>query len=226
MLFYHSSLTAPHSPRYNNSMTEQSDVLIIGGGVIGLTAAYFLVHEQVGVEVADQGDFGKEASWAGAGIIPPGDPNRARDPFDQLRAHSSVLFPQLSAELREQTGIDNGYRRSGGLIFHDDPRSGSQTPVWEQDPHREWRSEGVRFEEVQGQALRRLEPALGPELTAGCFLPEIAQVRNPRHLQALLSYCQGRGVRLRAGCPVFGFERQGSRIAAARTDAGLLRAER
>jgi glycine oxidase len=207
-------------------MAEHPDVLIIGGGVIGLTAAYFLAREQVGVEIVDQGDFGKEASWAGAGIIPPGDPSHARDPFDQLRAHSSVLFPRLSAELREQTGIDNGYRRSGGLVFHDDPRSGSQTPVWEQDPHREWRSEGVRSEEVQGAAMRRLEPALGPDLAAAYFLPELAQVRNPRHLQALLSYCQTQGVRFRPGCPVLGFERQGSRITAAHTSAGSLRAER
>jgi glycine oxidase len=198
-------------------MAEHPDVLIIGGGVIGLTAAYFLAREQISVEVVDQGDFGKEASWAGAGIIPPGDPNRAKDPFDQLRAHSSVLFPRLSAELREQTRIDNGYRRSGGLVFHD-----AKETYFE----REWRSEGVQFEEVQGQALRQLESALSPELTAGYFLPDIAQVRNPRHLQALLSYCQGRGVRLRPGCPVFGFERQGSRITAARTDAGPLRAER
>jgi len=198
-------------------MAEHPDVLIIGGGVIGLTAAYFLAREQVGVEIVDQGDFGKEASWAGAGIIPPGDPSHARDPFDQLRAHSSVLFPRLSAELREQTGIDNGYRRSGGLVFHD-----AQDTYFE----REWRSEGVRSEEVQGAAMRRLEPALGPELTHAYFLPELAQVRNPRHLQALLSYCQGRGVRLRPGCPVLGFELQGSRITSIRTSAGSLRADR
>src|SRR5262249_39020942 len=117
--FRRAPLTTHHSPRYNNLMSEQADILIIGGGVIGLTAAYFLAREKVRVEIMDQGEFGKEASWAGAGIIPPGDPNQARDPFDQLRAHSAVLFPKLSAELKEATGIDNGYRRSGGLVFHD-----------------------------------------------------------------------------------------------------------
>jgi len=198
-------------------MTEQSDVLIIGGGVIGLTAAYFLAREQVSVEIVDQGDFGKEASWAGAGIIPPGDPNRARDPFDQLRAHSSVLYPKLSAELREHTGIDNGYRRSGGLVFRDDNETYFE---------REWRSEGVRFEEVEGPALRRLEPALATDLTGAYFLPELAQIRNPWHLKALECYCQGRGVRLRPNCPVFGFERQGSRLIGVRTHDGLLRADR
>ena len=45
-------------------------------------------------------DFGLEASWAGAGILPPGNPAHAQTPFDQLRAHSAALFPTLSAELR------------------------------------------------------------------------------------------------------------------------------
>lgn len=198
-------------------MAEQSDVLIIGGGVIGLTAAYFLAREKIKIEIVDQGDFGKEASWAGAGIIPPGDPTHAREPFDQLRAHSSVLFPKLSAELREQTGIDNGYRRSSGLVFHDPKETHFE---------REWRSEGVRYEEVQDVALRRLEPALAPELVAAYFVPELAQVRNPWHLKALESFCQSRGVWLRTGCPVVGFERQGSRINGLRTHDGLLRADR
>jgi glycine oxidase len=198
-------------------MTEQSDVLIIGGGVIGLTAAYFLARERVKVEIVDQSDFGKEASWAGAGIIPPGDPTKARDPFDQLRAHSSVLYPKLSAELREYTGIDNGYRRSGGLVFHDDKESYFE---------KEWRSEGVRFEEVNGSGLRRLVPALASDRIIAFFLPELAQVRNPWHLKALICYCQGRGVHLLPNCPVLGFERQGSRVIGVRTSAGLLRAER
>src|SRR5712692_8863514 len=101
-------------------MANHPDVLIIGGGVIGLTAAYFLVREGIGVELVDQGDFGQEASWAGAGIIPPGDPAKARTPFEQLRAHSFAIFPRLSEELKKETGIDNGFLQSGGLVFHDE----------------------------------------------------------------------------------------------------------
>src|SRR6516225_7796896 len=98
-------------------MSLHPDVLILGGGVIGLTTAYFLAREGVAVEIVDKGDFGQEASWAGAGILPPGNPQQARTPFQQLRAHSAALFPTLSAELRDRTGIDNGYLRSGGLEF-------------------------------------------------------------------------------------------------------------
>src|SRR5436305_1715751 len=78
----------------------QADVVIVGGGIIGLTTAYFLAREGVRVQVLDRGDLGREASWAGAGILPsPGDPGAAASPYEQLRAHSTALMPALAAEL-------------------------------------------------------------------------------------------------------------------------------
>src|SRR5262249_30675537 len=159
-------------------MTKQPDVLIVGGGVIGLTIGYFLAREGVQVEILDQGDFGQEASWAGAGILPPGNPQAARTPAEQLRAHGTTLFPVLSAELRVRTGIDNGYLRCGGLEFIDDELAAD-----------EWRTEGIAFEMLATQHVRKLEPALAAELGAACYLPDMAQVRNPRHLKALLAGC-------------------------------------
>src|SRR5579884_1090368 len=91
------------------SMREHPDVLILGGGVIGLSTAWFLAEAGVRVTIVDKGDFGRQASWAGAGIISPGNPERAHTAYDQLRARSAVLFPALSRTLREETGIDNGY---------------------------------------------------------------------------------------------------------------------
>ena len=83
-------------------MTQHPDVLILGGGVIGLTTAYFLSRGGARVDIVDRGDFGRETSWAGAGILSPTAAlARARSPHDLLAAHSARLFPQLSAELRE-----------------------------------------------------------------------------------------------------------------------------
>jgi glycine oxidase len=197
-------------------MPAHPDVLVIGGGVIGLTAAYFLAREGATVEVLDKGDFGQEASWAGAGILPPGNPDYARTPFDQLRARSAALFASLSAELRESTGIDNGYLRSGGLEL---AGVGMEAP-------NEWQGEGIAFEELDEQAARRLEPALATGLGAVYHLPDMAQLRNPRHVKALLAWCERRGVRLRPGCPVHDFDRQGDRITAAKACAGPVPAGR
>ena len=94
-------------------MTSGSDVVILGGGVIGLTTAYYLAKEGARVTILERGDPGKEASWAGAGILPPSDPDHARTPFDRLRGLSGRLFPGLSDELRDATGT------SIVLITHD-----------------------------------------------------------------------------------------------------------
>jgi glycine oxidase len=197
-------------------MPAHPDVLILGGGVIGLTTAYFLAREGVRVEVVDRGDFGQEASWAGAGILAPGNPARARTPMAQLHAHGVTLYPALSAELRERTGIDNGYVRCGGLEFG---------PPGEEAADQEWRSEGIAFERLDDKAVSRLEPAVAPR--GGAFLiPDMAQVRNPRHLKAVQAACISLGVRLRPGWHIHGFERQGGRITAAQSVAGRLQAAR
>src|SRR5687768_4852884 len=134
-------------------MNSVPDVLILGGGVIGLTTAYYLAKAGATVSVVDRGDLGRAASWAGAGILPPGNLDSADTPLECLRAHSVRLYPELSRELYEQTGIDNGYRVCGGLEVLD-----PDDPV----PSDEWRGEGVTVREVVGAELDAIEPALAP----------------------------------------------------------------
>src|SRR5262245_44528256 len=95
-----------------------ADVAVVGGGVIGLSIAYFLAKEGLQIVLLDRGDLGREASWAGAGILTPGNPGVAHTPFDRLRALSGRLLAALSAELLDQTGVDNGFLRCGGLELY------------------------------------------------------------------------------------------------------------
>src|SRR5258708_15659737 len=131
-------------------MSDHSDVLILGGGVMGLTTAYYLAREGLSISVIDKGEMGKEASWAGAGIIPPGNPDRTSTPYEKLRALSSAMYPSLSAELRERTGLDNGYFVCGGLGWLEDDEAIVQT----------WREEGIVFVYARDCQIRRREPAL------------------------------------------------------------------
>jgi glycine oxidase len=196
-------------------MAERADTLIIGGGVIGLTTAYYLAQSGVRVHVVDQGDFGRQASWAGAGIIPPANPDHAQTPFDRLRALSSKLYPILSEQLREQTRIDNGYLVCGGIEVVEE----GEAPDEE-----EWGSAGVAYRPLSLEALRRLEPDLASHLKRAYHLPDMAQVRNPRHIKALLAGCQALGGRLTAYSGVHTLLKQRNRIEAAQTDQGRIEA--
>jgi glycine oxidase len=131
-----------------------------------------------------------------------------------VRSRSSSLFPGLSAELRERTGIDNGYLRCGGLEVADEVEGVTH----------EWRSEGIAFQTLTEAELLRLEPGLARGLGTAYHLPDMAQVRNPRHLKALIAGCAVHGARLWPGRLVYSLERQGNRITAARTGEGSLSA--
>ncbi len=189
---------------------DSADIVIVGGGVIGLTTAYFLAREGADVLLLDQGDLGREASWAGAGILPPSSVEHARTPFDRLRARSVAMFPALSAQLRERTGIDNGYRLSGGLEF-----LGAAGAAEE-----EWHGEGVACQRIPAADLADLEPNVPVTLGDAWHLPELAQVRNPRHLKALIAACAG-SVRLVPHCPVHRLETTADRVTGVRTASGV-----
>jgi glycine oxidase len=198
-------------------MTEHPDVLILGGGVIGLSTAWFLAEAGVRATIVDKGDFGQQASWAGAGIISPANPAYARTAYEQLHARSVALYPELARTLREQTGIDNGYRVCGGLELFLSAEDTSSD---------EWRGEGIAFHELNSDELHRQYPYLAPNLKHAALLPDMAQVRNPWHLKALQAACAARGVRMRPNCPARLLPRNGGRIEAVETDQGRLTADR
>jgi glycine oxidase len=165
----------------------------------------------------DRGDLGRAASWAGAGILPPADPERAHSPFERLRAHSIRLYPGLSHELRERTGLDNGYRVCGGIEVPD-----PDEPV----PSHEWHGEGVTVREVSGAELRAIEPGLAPEFVRGLHIPDMAQVRNPRHLRALIAACELLHVKMMTNCRAVGFLTKPGRVVDVIAENGPMKAGR
>ncbi|MBI3865903.1 MAG: glycine oxidase ThiO [Planctomycetia bacterium] len=191
------------------------DIIIIGGGVIGLSLACELAGEGTKVAVLEKGGIGQESSWAGAGILPPGNPDGARTPEARLRACSHVLWADLSARLREETGIDNGFRRTGGL----EVRIGGPVRALE-DEVAAWRAEGVTVEPLAGRAVFEREGELHPEVTSAYRLPEMGQVRNPRHLKALAALALLRNVSLMPGTEVHRFELAREKAVAIETSAG------
>jgi len=132
------------------------DVLIIGGGVIGLSLAWELAKHGRSVHVIDQSEPGREASWAGAGILPAASSVASRHPYEQLRGMACKLHPRWAAELRAVTGIDTGYRNCGGLHLARTPGEVAALTAWAALV----RDEGISIERLSTADVQQLEPGI------------------------------------------------------------------
>lgn len=197
----------------------RSEILICGGGVVGLTTAYVLAQRGVRVTVADVASTGHEASWAGAGMLPPGFRTKTDSPELRIRSYSHSLWPLFVQRLREQTGMDNGYVVCGAIEFpdaHHTCQSLLQTAV----------DDGVVAEHQSGSQLRLMVRGLADEWQSGVWLPQFAQVRNPRHLQALRAACVRLGVTIAEHQASLQLERDGQKIVSARSTTDVFQFDR
>ena len=203
-----------------------SDCLIIGGGVIGLSLAYQLARDGLTATVIDRGPLGREASWAGAGILPPASAVRAIHPYEQLRAKSFALHAEWAERLLAETGIDNGYRRCGGLYIGRAAGETASLIALEQSLV----EESIACERLSAAELSALEPALATITNRAGFrmalrLPSETQIRNPRHLKALEEACARRGVELTPNCEALEVIVKSDRVVAVETSRGPITAD-
>ncbi len=198
-----------------------ADIVILGAGVIGLTTALKLAEQGTSVTVFDRQPAGREASWAGAGMLPPGNLKNAEGPEARLRAFSHSLWPALAEQLLSKTGIDNGYRNCGAVELATDD-SGSEHHLTRDS----WAREGIQIQGLTRSQLESHVPGIHDRFTGGVYLPEFCQVRNPRHLQALRAACLQAGVRIVENCPAIQLVRKNQRIAARTGDGSWLSFDR
>jgi glycine oxidase len=222
------------------------DMLIIGGGVIGLSLAWELAKHGLSVHVIDQSEPGREASWAGAGIIPAAVYRPDQHPYEQLRGLACQLHPHRSAELRALTGIDNGYRRCGALHLARTAGEAAALAAWAQMQ----REEGIEVERLTLADLAELEPGLrcddrlasrstvlsteysvlstsGQNLQSAAFhLPQESQLRNPRHVRALTRACELAGVTITPHVTITKIELDCGQLSEIQTLSGPLRARK
>lgn len=203
------------------------DFLIVGGGVIGLSLAWELAQHQASVCVVDRGPLGKEASWAGAGMVPPGaKPShwKIANALEQLEGSSQSLHGEWHMKLLDLTGIDNEYRQCGGIQLALDENAAAALD----EKVARWQALGIDCQAVDRTTLAELEPAIAlqaNDFVLAYYLRAEAQIRNPRHLQALVAACRVAGVELRPHTQVTNFEVSNGRIAEVVTDNDPLDAD-
>jgi glycine oxidase len=176
------------------------DFLIVGGGVIGLSSALELARQGAGVTVLERGVCGGESSWAGGGILSPLLPWDYSSAVTDLTQLSCRLFPEWVGRVAEISGIDPEYRVSGMRVM----------PPFDADMAMSWCAEhGVRLEQ-DGEGL---------------WLPDVAQVRNPRLIKALRLALERMGVRIVERAEVVGIVSTEDRVERLDTTAGPFAAE-
>jgi glycine oxidase len=199
-------------------MNQQSgtDILVIGGGVIGLMTARELAAAGAEVTLVEMGDTGQQASWAGGGILSPLYPWRFAGAVTALATWSQQVYPALCTELFETTGIDPEYSTSGLMIL--DQEEHADALAWAA-------AEQVPISSLNAAQIKEKEPGLSTDVREALWLADIGQIRNPRLTKALRAAIEPK-VKIREHEEVLELRVREGVIEGARTKAGDIDAER
>ena len=191
----------------------QRVILIIGGGIIGLSVAEALSRRGLKPIVLEKGDFGREASWAGAGYLSLKSAALAGGPFLDLSLFSFRMYEPWVRLLEQESGMECEFRPGGSLeVAYGDGDAEALKKL-----HEDLRKAGVPAVWLSGSEARGLEPELSPEAAAAIQMPDTAQVRPPRLIHALLEILRKRGVELRDQTPVSALVTEGGKVRGVRT---------
>ncbi len=200
-------------------------VLIIGGGIIGLSCAWEAAKRGFRVTVLENDTFGGQASGAAAGMLAPFSENTdGPDPFFRLCLDSYFLYPDWVREMEELSGRKVELCHSGSLniAFHEADLLPMRTRLdWQQ-------KYGVPCELLGAAELRSLEPEVSPQAIGALYCPGESHVFAPKLVDALMEACWKAGVRLipHAGQLTKLEVSTGSGVSVTMADAGSWHADR
>lgn len=223
-------------------MSRSPDVVVIGGGVIGCAAAYYIARRGLKVTLIDRPKRGKATSasagglWplgesvglgcgvifykamAGKGTLPQGvhGPGQLPQSFLDFALKSNTLFPGLSEELRESSGIDFEFERTSLLfLMYDEGDVAFAKPLWEQCPCGRNLTEWVSPDE-----LAAAEPAVTREVRGALRFHGDDQVNPYRLADAFRLGARNLGATVLTHTEVTGIRVDAGRVAGVETATG------
>jgi len=189
------------------------DVIIVGGGVIGLSIARELAIQSRSVLVLDRGNPRDATSWAAAGMLAPQSEADGSSPLFDLSLASAKLYRAWAGELHAESGIDPEYADPGLLLV-----ASTEEELCRLRRNRDWqRSIGLTADLLTPEEANRLEPHLTLPLTGALLMPEECHVTPRRLLEAVTGACAAKGVEIRTGVRVLDVTSAGSRATGVRT---------
>ncbi|EMF55456.1 MULTISPECIES: glycine oxidase ThiO [Streptomyces] len=172
------------------SRTHTSDVLVVGGGIIGLVTAWRAALRGFATAVADPAPGGGAAQVAAGMLAAVTELHYGEQTLLGLNMESARLYPDFVAELTEATGLDLGYRRCGTLAVALDADDRAHL----RELHALQRRSGLDSEWLSGRDCRRLEPMLAPGVRGGLRADGDHQIDPRRLSRALVAACERAGV--------------------------------
>jgi glycine oxidase len=187
--------------------------VVVGAGVSGLSAALSLLKRGHGVELLDRGTVGSESSWAGGGILSPLLPWDYAGAVSALALRSMAGYADWVADIEAISGRDAEFWRCGMLAL--DVADPEQALSW-------CATHGMAA--LPGRPQTMPLPSGIPDQHA-VWLPEVAQVRNPRLVAALRAAVERLGGTIHEHNPATGVSTQGGRVTAVQTPTASIPAD-
>ncbi len=191
-------------------MKAARNILIIGGGIVGLAIAIELKRQGATVTVVSQ-DFTQAAAHAAAGMLAPMAEKITSPPLLDLCLGSRWLYPEWTQKLEELTGIETNYLPCGILA-----------PVYNL-PNKIVENEQAVW--LDRQAIKLYQPGLSDRVVGGWWYPEDGQVDNRCLMRSLLQAAQTLGVEIKEGVKVKAIQQQQGKVTGVLTNIGQLEAE-
>jgi glycine oxidase len=192
-----------------------SEVLVVGGGVVGASTAFFLAREGIEVTLLERSALASGASGAAAGMLTPFSEASGPGPFLTWATRSLAGFESLAAELLERSGMDCEWVRSGTLRLVFD----AEEAELQRDRMARLGDIG-RLEWLDAAAVRSREPAISESVVGAVWSPDEAHVRSPLLARSYAAAARRLGARIETGVEVASLCIEDGRVAGVETAAG------
>ncbi len=195
-------------------ISSHSDIIVIGGGIIGISIAIELKLRGAGVTIINR-DFQEAAGHVAAGMLAPQAEQIPPGPMLELCSQSLSLYENWTRKLEGITGLDTGYWDCGILA-----------PVYQEDLiASKSRVESTTCHWLNQEAIRKRQPNLGVDVVGGWWYPQDGQVDNRRALMKALRFAiQELGVNWHEGVEVQEILRSTRHeVVALKTNQGLIK---